>query len=239
MYCCCYCWSWFTLDFILCRSVLVEIVFIELMYCWHFVSSEMKKKCVCFAIEKSHYDWKEWELNCLEQIGLKHLVWEQMNMLAFLNWNFCVLPLWIMWHFITASCYPHHPLGIPSKRNCVWLKWWKSHGIISTKMALEGKYKHYSLCPIFSLVVVLLVDFFIMLAKVNWFKFCRTKFNSGMGGGKNWKHSLLLKACMTSMDSEVGIKNSLMVCYCFSGPSTGACTSSGSTTTVSTIKGVV
>lgn len=151
----------------------------------------------------------------------------------------CVLPLWIMWHFITASCYPHHPLGIPSKRNCVWLKWWKSHGIISTKMALEGKYKHYSLCPIFSLVVVLLDDFFIMLAKVNWFKFCRTKFNSGMGGKKNWKHSLLLKACMTSMDSEVGIKNSLMVCYCFSGPSTGACTSSGSTTTVSTIKGVV
>ena len=96
----------------------------------------------------------------------------------------CVLPLWIMWHFITASCYPHHPLGIPSKRNCVWLKWWKSHGIISTKMALEGKYKHYSLCPIFSLVVVLLDDLFIMLAKVNWFKFCRTKFNSGMGGKK-------------------------------------------------------
>lgn len=90
MYCCCYCWSWYTLDFILCRSVLVEIVIIEFMYCWHFVSSEMKKKCVCFAIEKSHYDWKEWELNCFEQIGLKHLVWEQMNMLALLNWNFCV-----------------------------------------------------------------------------------------------------------------------------------------------------
>lgn len=106
----------------------------------------------------------------------------------------CVLPLWIMWHFITASCYPHHPLGIPSKRNCVWLKWWKSHGIISTKMALEGKYKHYSLCPIFSLVVVLLDDFFIMLAKVNWFKFCRTKFNSGMGGGGKLKAFLTVKS---------------------------------------------
>lgn len=199
-----------------------------------------KKKCVCFAIDKSHYDWKEWELNCFWTNWFKAFSVRTNEHVSFFELEFlCVLPLWIMWHFTTASCYPHHPLGIPSKRNCVWLKWWKSHGIISTKMALEGKYKHYSLCPIFSLVVVLLDDFFIMLAKVNWFKFCRTKFNSGMGGKKNWKHSLLLKACMTSVDIEVGIKNSLMVCYCFSGPSTGACTSSGSTTTVSTIKGVV
>lgn len=151
----------------------------------------------------------------------------------------CVLPLWIMWHFITASCYPHHPLGIPSKRNCVWLKWWKSHGIISTKMALEGKYKHYSLCPIFSLVVVLLDDFFYHASQSKLIQILQDQIQLWNGGEKNWKHSLLLKACMTSMDIEVGIKNSLMVCYCFSGPSTGACTSSGSTTTVSTIKGVV
>lgn len=186
MYCGCYCWSWYTLDFILCRSVLVEIVIIEFMYCWHFVSSEMKKKMCLFCYREIPL-W-------LKRMGVK-LFWTNWFKAFSVRTNehvssfelefLCVLPLWIMWHFITASCYPHHPLGIPSKRNCVWLiKWWKSHGIISTKMALEGKYKHYSLCPIFSLVVVLLDDFFIMLAKVNWFKFCRTKFNSGMGGKK-------------------------------------------------------
>ena len=196
MYCGCYCWSWYTLDFILCRSVLVEIVIIEFMYCWHFVSSEMKKKMCLFCYREIPL-W-------LKRMGVK-LFWTNWFKAFSVRTNehvssfelefLCVLPLWIMWHFITASCYPHHPLGIPSKRNCVWLiKWWKSHGIISTKMALEGKYKHYSLCPIFSLVVVLLDDFFIMLAKVNWFKFCRTKFNSGMGGEKKLKAFLTVKS---------------------------------------------